>query len=109
MEGAKVALVQFHVSPPKSDMDMNIVVSDYTQMDRILREERNYILRLVKQIKATGCNVLLIQKSILRCTPRTVLLCGGCTRVYRGADVASGPGHNMLLPVSGQGALGDWL
>jgi T-complex protein 1 subunit delta len=35
-------------------------------MDRVLREERNYILNIVKQIKASGCNVLLIQKSILR-------------------------------------------
>jgi len=43
-----------------------VVVSDYTQMDRILKEERNYILNIIKQIKKTGCNVLLIQKSILR-------------------------------------------
>ncbi|KAG8379701.1 hypothetical protein BUALT_Bualt07G0116400 [Buddleja alternifolia] len=35
-------------------------------MDRILEEERNYILGMIKKIKATGCNVLLIQKSILR-------------------------------------------
>ena len=35
-------------------------------MDRILREERKYILGLVKKISATGCNVLLVQKSILR-------------------------------------------
>mmetsp|Transcript_70078 Transcript_70078/g.222130 ORF Transcript_70078/g.222130 Transcript_70078/m.222130 type:complete len:268 (+) Transcript_70078:214-1017(+) len=35
-------------------------------MDRILKEERNYILSMVKKIKASGCNVLLIQKSILR-------------------------------------------
>lgn len=47
-------------------MDNQIVVSDYTQMDRVLREERTYILNLVKQIKKAGCNVLLIQKSILR-------------------------------------------
>ncbi len=35
-------------------------------MDRVLRDERQYILNLCKQIKAAGCNVLLIQKSILR-------------------------------------------
>jgi len=35
-------------------------------MDRILKEERKYIVGLVKKIVATGCNVLLIQKSILR-------------------------------------------
>ena len=33
---------------------------------RILKEERNHILGLVKKIKASGCNVLLVQKSILR-------------------------------------------
>ena len=35
-------------------------------MDRILKEERKYIVQLVKKIVASGCNVLLIQKSILR-------------------------------------------
>ena len=44
------------------------MVSDYAQMDRVLREERAYILNLVKQVKKSGCNVLLIQKSILRYT-----------------------------------------
>lgn len=35
-------------------------------MDRILKEERKYIVNLVKKIVSTGCNVLMIQKSILR-------------------------------------------
>ena len=43
-----------------------VVISDYQQMDRILKEERNYILQMIKKIRASGCNVLLIQKSILR-------------------------------------------
>jgi len=47
-------------------MENNVVVHDYTAMDRILKEERKYILDLVKKVSATGCNVLLIQKSILR-------------------------------------------
>ena len=33
---------------------------------RILKEERNYILSMIKKIRASGANVLLIQKSILR-------------------------------------------
>lgn len=66
VEKAKVALIQFCISPPKSDMDSQVVISDYTQMDRILREERAYILDLCKKIKKSGANVLLIQKSILR-------------------------------------------
>jgi T-complex protein 1 subunit delta len=35
-------------------------------MDKILKEERRYILDLVKKIIASGANVILIQKSILR-------------------------------------------
>jgi len=66
VEKAKIGLIQFCLSPPKTDMENQVVLSDYTQMDRILREERQYTLNLVKQIKKAGCNVLLIQKSILR-------------------------------------------
>jgi len=47
-------------------MDNQVIVSDYTQMDRVLRDERQYILNIVKQVKKAGCNVLLVQKSILR-------------------------------------------
>ena len=47
-------------------MENNVVVHDYTAMDRILKEERKYILDLIKKITNTGCNVILIQKSILR-------------------------------------------
>ena len=66
VEGARIALVQFQVSPPKSDIENSVVISDYAQMDRVLKEERNYILQMVKKIRAAGVNVLLIQKSILR-------------------------------------------
>jgi|Transcript_10917 T-complex protein 1 subunit delta len=66
VENAKIALIQFCISPPKTDMENSVVVSDYQQMDRILKEERNYIIGLIKKIKNSGCNVLLIQKSILR-------------------------------------------
>ena len=66
VEKAKIALIQFQISPPKPDMENQIVVNDYRQMDRILKEERQYLLNICKKIKKTGCNVLLIQKSILR-------------------------------------------
>nr|DBA27046.1 TPA: hypothetical protein GDO54_011227 [Pyxicephalus adspersus] len=75
VEKAKIGLIQFCLSAPKTDMDSQIVVSDYAQMDRVLREERNYILNLIKQIKKAGCNVLLIQKSILRYNKYTCDLC----------------------------------
>lgn len=66
IENAKIGLIQFCLSAPKTDLENNVVVHDYTAMDRILKEERKYIVNLVKKIVATGCNVLLIQKSILR-------------------------------------------
>ncbi|KAI9790160.1 MAG: T-complex protein 1 subunit delta [Peltula sp. TS41687] len=66
MEKAKIGLIQFQLSPPKPDMENQIVVNDYRQMDKILKEERTYLLNMVKKIKKAKCNVLLIQKSILR-------------------------------------------
>eukprot|EP00811_Abedinium_folium_P031098 NODE_5030_length_1817_cov_9.798225.p1 GENE.NODE_5030_length_1817_cov_9.798225~~NODE_5030_length_1817_cov_9.798225.p1 ORF type:complete len:578 (+),score=187.52 NODE_5030_length_1817_cov_9.798225:141-1736(+) len=63
---AKIGLIQFCLSPPKTDLESNIQVRDYQQMDRLLREERIIIARMVKTIAKTGCNVLLVQKSILR-------------------------------------------
>ena len=66
MEKAKIALIQFQLSPPKTDLENQIVVNDYQQMDRILKEEREYLLNMCKKIKKSGCNVLLVQKSILR-------------------------------------------
>eukprot|EP00928_Gymnodinium_smaydae_P006942 TRINITY_DN1247_c0_g1_i1.p2 TRINITY_DN1247_c0_g1~~TRINITY_DN1247_c0_g1_i1.p2 ORF type:complete len:532 (-),score=177.30 TRINITY_DN1247_c0_g1_i1:43-1638(-) len=66
IEKAKVGLIQFCLSAPKTDMESNIQVRDYSQMDRLLREERTILAKMVKQIAKTGCNVLLVQKSILR-------------------------------------------
>jgi T-complex protein 1 subunit delta len=66
VENARIGLIQFCLSAPKTDMENNVVVSEYAAMDRILREERKYILKLCKKIKDAGCNVLLVQKSILR-------------------------------------------
>jgi T-complex protein 1 subunit delta len=66
IQNAKIGLAQFCLSAPKTDIENQVVVSDYTQMDRILKEERRYILDICKKVQASGCNVLLVQKSILR-------------------------------------------
>ncbi|CAP60506.1 uncharacterized protein PODANS_1_8010, partial [Podospora anserina S mat+] len=66
MEKAKIGLIQFQLSPPKPDMENTIQVNDYRQMDKIVKEERMYLLNMVKKIKKAKCNVLFIQKSILR-------------------------------------------
>lgn len=51
VNNAKVALIQFCLSAPKTDIENNIIVQDYSAMDRVLREERQYILNLCKKIK----------------------------------------------------------
>lgn len=62
----KIALIQFCLSAPKTDIENSIVIKDYNAMDRIMKEERKYIAGLIRQIEKSGANVLLIQKSILR-------------------------------------------
>lgn len=66
VKNAKIGLIQFCLSPPKTDMENNITIKDYQSMDRLLREERVLTASMVKTIADTGCNVLLVQKSILR-------------------------------------------
>ena len=41
---AKIGLIQFCLSAPKTDMENSVVVSDYAAMDRLLREERKHVL-----------------------------------------------------------------
>lgn len=62
----RVAVLQFCLSAPKTDMESQIAVSDYAQIDKILKEERRYVLELVKKIANCGATVVLLQKSILR-------------------------------------------
>ena len=66
VENAKIALIQFPMSAPKTDLESNVVVHDYTAMDRLLKEERKYIVDMIKKVLKTGANVLLLQKSVLR-------------------------------------------
>ncbi|KAF9075183.1 T-complex protein 1 [Rhodocollybia butyracea] len=66
MEKAKIAIAQFQLSAPKPDMDNTVVINDYRQMDKVIKEGRQYLLNICKKIKKANCNVLLLQKSILR-------------------------------------------
>lgn len=66
IENAKIALLQFQLSPPKTDMESQVILNDYAQMDRVQREQRKYILHMVNAIAKTGANVVLLQKSVLR-------------------------------------------
>lgn len=62
----KVGLINFCLAPPKTDMDCNIVVSDDSEINRLLEQERKLTLRMCKQIHKSGVNVLIIQKQTLR-------------------------------------------
>jgi T-complex protein 1 subunit delta len=82
MEKAKIGLIQFQLSAPKPDVGVAVldssesltlcrwttllIINDYRQMDKVIKEGRQYLLNMFKKIKKAGCNVLLIQKSILR-------------------------------------------
>lgn len=63
---AKIALVQFCLSAPKTDMENTVQVSEWTAMDRAIREEQQYLGQLCKKFVDAGCNCILLQKSILR-------------------------------------------
>lgn len=66
IKNPKIAILQFCLSAPKTDVENSVVVKDYVAMDRILKEEKKYIAGLIKKIISSGANCLLIQKSILR-------------------------------------------
>eukprot|EP00483_Globobulimina_turgida_P002264 UN02266 len=47
-------------------MENQLVVGNQEEIDRIARDEKKYILKIIKKILKCKCNVILIQKSILR-------------------------------------------
>jgi len=60
MKGCKIALIQFCLSSPKTDVENSVIIQEYNAMDRILKEERKYIAKMVSQIVKSGANVILI-------------------------------------------------
>ena len=60
IQNPKVALIQFCLSPPKTDIDQSVIVKDYSAMDRIMKEERKYIASMISKIVKSGTNVLLV-------------------------------------------------
>ena len=66
IENPKIALLQFCLSSPKTDLDSNVVIGDYSKIDKVLKQERKYIIKMVKKIAKSGANVVLVQKSVLR-------------------------------------------
>lgn len=66
IKNAQIAIIQFCLSRPSTDVENTVIIDNYLSMDKILKEEKEYITGLCRKIKSSGCNVLLVQKSILR-------------------------------------------
>lgn len=66
ISNARIAVIQFQIATPKTDLENSVIIKDYQAMDRIMKEERKIIAEMVKKIVASEANVLLIQKSILK-------------------------------------------
>ncbi|KAI5179300.1 T-complex protein 1 subunit delta, partial [Pancytospora epiphaga] len=47
----KMLILQFCLSSPKTNMDSKILIDDYTLMEQFIREEREYVIKLIKAIK----------------------------------------------------------
>lgn len=62
----KMGVVQFCISAPKTNMDSKILIGDPALMEKVIQDERRYILEMCKKVKKSGCTLLVIQKSILR-------------------------------------------
>lgn len=63
---AKALVIQFCISAPKTNLDSKVIINDHSLMEKIVREEREYVIDIIKRIRKTGANFLLIQKSIVR-------------------------------------------
>lgn len=65
-KNVKVGVIQFCISAPKTNMDSKILVNNPELMEKMISDERKYILDICKKIKVSGCQLLIIQKNILR-------------------------------------------
>lgn len=63
---AKALILQFCISSPKTNLDSKIVINDYSLMEKFVREEKEYVINIIKKIKNTGATLLVIQKSLVR-------------------------------------------
>lgn len=62
----RVALIQFCLSAPKTNIESKVVLNNPEMMDAVIMEERRYILDLCKSIKRNNLSLIVIQKSLLR-------------------------------------------
>ncbi|NLK25348.1 MAG: thermosome subunit [Euryarchaeota archaeon] len=64
IEDAKVALLDAAIEVQKTEIDAKIEITDPSQMAAFLAEEENMLRKMVANIKASGANVVFVQKGI---------------------------------------------
>lgn len=62
----KMLVLQFCISAPKTNMDSKVLINDYQLMEQFVKDEREYVINIIKKIKKSGANLLVIQKSLLK-------------------------------------------
>jgi len=51
VKNAKIGLIQFQLSPPKTNMDNSISLENYSALDRALKAQRNYLWKFARKLK----------------------------------------------------------
>jgi len=64
IENAKIALLNCPLEVEKTEIDAEIRISDPSQMMAFIEEEERLLKEMVEKIKATGANVVFVQKGI---------------------------------------------
>ncbi|KAI5165684.1 T-complex protein 1 subunit delta [Nematocida sp. AWRm78] len=62
----KVAIFQCTIGQSKPSIDAKITINNYESMEQVIREEKEHVLFLCKQIKESGIDLIILQKSIIR-------------------------------------------
>jgi len=64
VKNAKIGLIQFQLSPPKTNMDPSIIAESHSALDRILKGQRNYLLDMCKKIKKKQVVMYCLYKNL---------------------------------------------
>ncbi|KAH8054511.1 hypothetical protein JL722_8860 [Aureococcus anophagefferens] len=86
---AKIGLIQFCLSAPKTDMENSVVVSDYAAMDRLLREERKHVAHVDSLEAATLGAADLVHEVSMPGSSQKVVKVTGVARAGRARVVRS--------------------
>mmetsp|Transcript_41978 Transcript_41978/g.65589 ORF Transcript_41978/g.65589 Transcript_41978/m.65589 type:complete len:511 (+) Transcript_41978:116-1648(+) len=66
IEKAKIAYCQFDLTLPSSEEKGLYINKTYSSLDKILRIRKKYAQSIGRKIKGSGCNVMILQKSLIK-------------------------------------------